>query len=101
MDAVLENPRAASIPERDKVLFAYLERVNGASHALRREEVEAVRAAGWNDEAIYDAVSVCSLFNFYNRWCDGSGVQPMTPEQYAAAGKRLATFGYIPPAQPR
>ena len=100
MEAVLENPRTAPIPERDKFLFAYLERVNGASHELRREEVEAVRAAGWSDEAIYDAVSVCSLFNFYNRWCDGSGVQPMEPEQYAASGKRLAAHGYVPLAKP-
>ena len=99
MDAVLENPRTAPIPEREKVLFSFLEHVNGSSYALRREEVGAVRAAGWSDEAIYDAVSVCALFNFYNRWCDGSGVQPMSAEQYAAAGKRLATFGYVPPGR--
>ena len=100
MDQVLENPRTAPIPEREKVLFAFLAQVNGNSYALRREEVDAVRAAGWTDEAIYDAVSVCALFNFYNRWCDGTGVRPMQPEQYAASGKRLATFGYEPPAKP-
>jgi len=99
VDAVLANPRTAPIPEREKALLAFLERVNGASYALRREEVNAVRAAGWSDEAIHDAVSVCALFNFYNRWCDGSGVQPMEPEDYAASGKRLAAFGYEPPAQ--
>jgi hypothetical protein len=43
---------------------------------------------------------VCALFNFYNRWCDGAGVQPMTEEDYAAAGKRLATRGYLPPEAP-
>ena len=100
MDAALENPRTAPIPEREKVLLALVERVNGASYSLRGEEVDAVRAAGWSDEAIYDAISVCALFNFYNRWCDGTGVRPMQPEEYAAAGKRLATFGYMPPGQP-
>ena len=100
MDAVLENPRTAPIPEREKVLLTYLEHVNRNSYALRRDEVDAVRAVGWSDEAIYDAVSVCSLFNFYNRWCDGAGVQPMTDEDYAAAGKRLATRGYLPPEKP-
>lgn len=99
MDAVLECPRTAPIPEREKVLFAFLEHVNGSSYALRREEVDAVRAVGWSDEAIYDAVSVCALFNFYNRWCDGTGVRPMTPEDYAATGKRLAAHGYLPPSQ--
>ena len=99
MDAVLECPRTAPIPEREKVLFAFLEHVNGSSYALRREAVDAVRAVGWSDEAIYDAVSVCALFNFYNRWCDGTGVRPMTPEDYAATGKRLAAHGYLPPSQ--
>lgn len=97
MDAVLENPSAAPISDKEKALLAFIERVNGTSYALRREEVDAVRAAGWSDEAIYDAISVCALFNFYNRWCDGSGVQPMAPEHYAMSGKRLAEFGYAPP----
>ncbi len=97
MDAVLEDPATAPISEKEKALLAYIKRVNGTSYALRQEEVDAVRAAGWNDEAIYDAISVCALFNFYNRWCDGSGVQPMTPEQYAGSGQRLAEFGYAPP----
>ena len=100
-DAVLENSRTAPIPDREKALLAYVERVNGGSFALRREEVDVVRAAGWSDEAIYDAVSVCALFSFYNRWCDGSGVRPMTAEDYAASGKRLAAHGYLPPPPPR
>jgi alkylhydroperoxidase family enzyme len=97
VQAVLEDPRTAPISEREKALLAYVERVNGSSFALRREEVEAVKSAGWTDEAVYDAVSVCALFNFYNRWCDGSGVQPMSLEDHAQGGKRLATFGYLPP----
>jgi len=99
VDAVLENPRTAPISERERVMLAYLEHVNRNSYSLRREEVDAVRAAGWSDEAIYDAVSVCALFNFYNRWCDGTGVRPMQPEEYEASGKRLAAHGYTPPAE--
>jgi alkylhydroperoxidase family enzyme len=97
VDAVLEDPRTAPISEKERALLAYVERVNGSSFALRREEIDPVRAAGWTDEAIYDAVTVCALFNFYNRWCDGSGVQPMSREDHAASGKRLASFGYLPP----
>ena len=97
VSAVLENPATAPISEKEKALLALVDRVNRSSFALRREEVETVRAAGWTDEAIYDAVTVCALFNFYNRWCDGCGVQPMTHEDHAQSGKRLATFGYLPP----
>ena len=97
MDAVLEDPRTASIPEREKALLAFIERVNGASYRIEAREVEALRAAGWPDEAIYDAVTVCALFNFYNRWCDAAGVHAMSPEHHAMGGRRMAERGYLPP----
>jgi alkylhydroperoxidase family enzyme len=96
---VLADPGTAPIPEKEKVLLRLVERVNGASFELRRDEIDPVRAAGWSDEAIYDAVTVCALFNFYNRWCDGTGVQAMPAEHHAMSGKRLATFGYLPPGE--
>jgi hypothetical protein len=30
-------------------------------------------AEGWDDEAIYFTVTVCALFNFYNRRIDANG----------------------------
>jgi alkylhydroperoxidase family enzyme len=97
VDAVLENPGAAPVPAGEKALFAFIERVNGGSHRLRRQDVEGVLAAGWSEEAVYDAITVCALFNFYNRWCDAAGVHPMTPADHAAGGKRMAERGYLPP----
>jgi alkylhydroperoxidase family enzyme len=94
---VLDDPEQAPIPDREKAMLAFVARVNGSSFELRRDEVEALIATGWTDEAIYDAVSVCALFNFYNRWCDGAGVQPMAPEHHAMSGKRMAERGYLPP----
>jgi hypothetical protein len=79
------------------VLLRFVRSVNERSFDLKDEDVAPVRAAGWSDEAIYDAVSVCALFNFYNRWCDGTGVNAMPAEGHLASGKRLAEFGYAPP----
>jgi hypothetical protein len=50
--------------------------------------------AGWTDEAIYDAINVCALFNFYNRWIDAAGVCEMTEEGHLQSAKRLAERGY-------
>ena len=96
VDAVLENPETAPIPAAEKALFAFVEQVNGASHRLEQAHVDTVLAAGWSEEAVYDAITVCALFNFYNRWCDAAGVHSMTPEQHAMGGKRMAERGYIP-----
>jgi hypothetical protein len=39
--------------------------------------MQPLHAAGWTDEAIYCAITVCALFNFYNRWIDATGVHAM------------------------
>lgn len=95
VDAVLEDFRTAPISEREKAMFAFLERMNRESSTLRREDVEAVVVAGWSEEAVYDAITVCALFNFYNKWIDATGVSDMSVEAYAASGERLAATGYV------
>lgn len=76
-------------------MFAFLERMNRESSTLQKEDVAAVEAAGWTQEAIYDAITVCALFNFYNKWIDATGVSDMPVEAYDASGARLATSGYV------
>jgi alkylhydroperoxidase family enzyme len=99
VDAVLNGPDEAAIPEREKALFAFLARVNKESFTLRAEDVKSLKHVGWSEESIYDAVTVCALFNFYNRWCDASGVHVMPPEAHALGGKRMAMNGYLPPPE--
>lgn len=98
---MLEDPETAPVSPAERVLLRFVRSVNSRSFELRDEEVEAVRAAGWTDEAIYDAISVCALFNFYNRWCDGAGVNAMPPESHLASGRRMALYGYRPPSEIR
>lgn len=96
MDAVLADFRTAPISDREKALFAFLEKMNRASNQLAPDDVNAVLAAGWTTEAVYDAISVSALFNFYNKWIDATGVSDMPAAAYAASGERLATQGYVP-----
>jgi alkylhydroperoxidase family enzyme len=96
VDAVLEDYRSAPIGDGEKALFAFIEKVNRGSARLRKEDADEVRAAGWSQEAIYDAVTVCALFNFYNKWTDGTGVADMPAAAYEASGERLAAGGYVP-----
>ena len=95
--AVLQDYRTAPISDREKTLFAFIEKVNRDSSRVREEDVAEVKAAGWSEEALYDAITVCALFNFYNIWTDATGVGDMPSAAYAASGERLATFGYVPP----
>ena len=92
---MLENYRTAPISNAEKELFAYLEKVNCKCASVEQSDIQRLHQFGWTDEAIYDAIMVCGLFNFYNRWIDATGVEAMSKHDHTASGKRLATRGYI------
>ena len=96
MRAVLADYRTAPITDAERALFAYIDKANLNCASIGQADVDQLYAAGWTDEAIYDAVTVCSLFNFYNRWVDATGVHGMSEADYRASGKRLAQRGYLP-----
>jgi len=44
--------------------------------AVERADVEALRAHGWDDPAIHDAIQVIAYFNYINRVAEGVGIEP-------------------------
>ena len=94
MEAVLENVDTAPISEKERALYAFIRKANADSTSIRQADVDTVRAAGWSDEALYDAITVHALFRFYNTWIDATGVSDMPAFAYEMSGKRLATLGY-------
>ena len=86
MRAVVEDYRTAPIAEADKQLFAFVEKLNLHPAEISAGDVALLQEAGWSDKAIFDAVTVCGLFNFFNRWVDGTGVPGMSERDYRASG---------------
>jgi len=95
VQAVLKDYDSAPISDAEKALFKFLTKVNRTSNQITPGDVEEARRAGWSDEALYDAITVCALFNFYNRWIDATGVQDMPALGYQMSGRRLVTEGYV------
>ena len=95
MAAVLADVETSPLDEAHKALFRFIDRVNHESPTMTEADLERVRAAGWSDEALYFAITVCALFNFYNRWIDASGVHALSDEAHRQGGKRSAQHGYI------
>ena len=92
---MLEDYRSAPIDDRERALFAFIEKMNGQSNLVRRDDVDRVKAMGWSDEAVYDAITVCALFRFYNAWIDATGVHDLPASAYDMSGKRMAAQGYV------
>ena len=84
----------SSLDDRHKALFRFIDKVNHESRTIVEADLEQVRAAGWTDEELYFAITVCALFNFYNRWIDASGVHALSDEAHREGGKRSAQGSY-------
>jgi uncharacterized peroxidase-related enzyme len=92
--AVLEDVDSSALDDRHKALFRFLDKVNQDSPRILAADLEQIRRAGWTDEALYFAITVCAIFNFYNRWIDATGVHPLSEEAHRQGGKRSAVHGY-------
>jgi hypothetical protein len=92
---VLRDVETSPLSGPEKMLLRFIDKVNHNSFDIRAEDLARLGEAGWTDEAVYYAITVCALFNFYNRWVDATGVHALSEEAHRAGGQRSATFGYV------
>lgn len=92
---VLRDLETSSLDERHKALFRFVDKVNHASPRITADDMQPLYQAGWDDEAIYFAITVCALFNFYNRWIDATGVHALSDQAHREGGRRTAAHGYV------
>lgn len=83
----------APVDERMKPVLRYLAKLTRTPARMTLADADEVFAAGWDDHALHNAVSVCALFNFMNRLVDGLGVQA-DASYHRTSGVRLHKRGY-------
>ena len=64
--------------------MAYVKLITDAAYRSTVEDVEKLRAAGWKEAQIAEAVYVTALFAFFNRVADAFGVPS---QNYLSTGK--------------
>ena len=94
VESVMVNLESSSLPQKEKALLRFVAKVNHRAWEITADDMKPLYAAGWTDEAIYYAITVCALFNFFNRWIDATGVHALSDEAHREGGKRSAAGGY-------
>ena len=94
VEEVLRDPETSRLDAAHKALFRYIGKLAEHPSRVTVFDINELKQAGWSEEAIYDALTVASVFKFYNTWNNGSGVRKMNPADYAHSGDRLVTLGY-------
>jgi hypothetical protein len=95
VEGVLRDMETSDLTPKEKALFRFVDKVNLRAPEIRPDDIHALHASGWDDAAIYYAITICALFNFYNRWVDASGVHALSSAAHRAQGRRSAETGYV------
>ena len=73
-EAIKEDYRTADLEPENRVMLDYVAKLTLTPARVQREDVEALRAAGFEDVAILQINLIASWFNYINRVADGLGV---------------------------
>ncbi len=93
LTALLADIETADVDERMRPLLSYVGKVTREPVRVSPADARRVLDAGWDEHALHDAVSVCALFNFMNRFVSGLGVSAGA-DYFDVSGNRLANHGY-------
>jgi len=74
--AVMEDYRNAALAPADRAMLDFAVKLTRDTSGMEQEDVLGLRAHGFDDVAVHDIVQVTALFNYYNRLCDGLGIDP-------------------------
>ena len=55
-------------------MLTYVEKLTLTPAAMQKADVEALRQAGFDDDAISEIAMITGLFGYYNRIADGLGI---------------------------
>ena len=65
---------APSLDERDRAMLGYVEKLTRAPASVQREDLDQMRAHGFDDTGILQVNLIAAWFNYINRVADGLGV---------------------------
>lgn len=79
----------ANVNDRLKPVLRFVAKLALEPAKVVPGDTQAMLEAGWDGNAVFDAVCVCAFYSFMNRYVDGTGLQS-SPEELRKMGAELA-----------
>ena len=89
----LKNVSTAGLSPKMVPVLNYIKKLTLTPTTMTQADADAVYAAGWNERALYDAIQICCLYNFMNRFVEGIGLTPI-PDQFDMEGRLIKEGSY-------
>lgn len=93
IEQLVDDIETTPVEEKLKPILHYLKKLTLSPSKIIQKDVDKVKQAGWSEEALYHAILIGCLFNFYNRLLDGHGVKG-NQAIYQFGGTHLHKNGY-------
>lgn len=95
IDALEDAPDSKALSPRLRAMLRFAELLTMSPDAVRQADIDALLDAGWNEQAVEDAINVIALFNYVSRLVDALGLENDEP-YFRQIGRTLAKRGYAP-----
>jgi uncharacterized peroxidase-related enzyme len=73
-EAIKKDYRTAELCSADRTMLDYVAKLTRTPAKVWKDDVDALRAAGFDDTAILQINLIASWFNYINRVADGLGI---------------------------
>lgn len=93
LESTLSDLDGSEVDDKLKPVLRFARKLTKTPSRMKQGDVDAIFAAGWNEDSFHYTVMICGLFNFYNRLMDGYGIRN-TAEFRKSRGRVLFDTGY-------
>ena len=93
LENLLADIDTSAVDDKLKSILHYVKKLTESPSRMLQADVDAIFAAGRDEDSFHFTVMICALFNMMNRIMDGYGVKN-TAEFRQSRGAMLAVDGY-------
>jgi uncharacterized peroxidase-related enzyme len=95
IEQLLEHPETAPVDARLKPLLAFVRKLAVTPGEMRQADADAVFEAGWDEQALQDAIAITARAAFMQRLVEGHGFIPLSRDVAVKHARRRVERGYV------
>jgi uncharacterized peroxidase-related enzyme len=95
VERLLAEPDSTPVEARLRPLLAFVRKLALTPSDMAQADADAVFNAGWDEQALHDAIVVTARAAFMQRLVEGHGFTPMTREAGAKRARQRIEHGYV------
>ncbi len=95
VEALLADFDSAPVDAKLRPLLGYVRKLAAAPATVAQGDIDAVLAAGWDEQAIHDAAAITGRAAFMQRLVQGHGFTPLPREVFRSHAEKRVKRGYV------